>query len=152
TCPMGRVWLTQRPLILPGDSEYAQTPPARAVQRLFPSVCILPLTTARRRLGIPGWGSRPAGAYPARERGVPQQVAKQVAVAVENALAFDEIAALKEKLEKEKVYLEEEIRTDHNFEEIVGESAALRRVLKEVETVAPTGATVLIRGETGTGK
>ena len=81
-----------------------------------------------------------------------QQVANQVAVAVENALAFDEIEALKDKLHKEKVYLEEEIRTEHNFEEIVGESAALRRVLKEVETVAPTDSTVLIRGETGTGK
>ena len=60
--------------------------------------------------------------------------------------------ALKDKLAKEKAYLEEEVRTEHNFGEIVGESAALRRVLKEVETVAPTGSTVLIRGETGTGK
>ena len=60
--------------------------------------------------------------------------------------------ALKDKLAKEKAYLEEEVRTEHNFGEIVGESAALRRVLKEVETVAPTDSTVLIRGETGTGK
>ena len=81
-----------------------------------------------------------------------QQVANQVAVAVENALAFDEIEALKDKLHQEKVYLEEEARTEHNFGEIVGESAALRRVLKEVETVAPTDSTVLILGETGTGK
>ena len=66
--------------------------------------------------------------------------------------AFDCIEKLKEKLTREKVYLEEEIRTEHNFDEIVGESAALRRVLKEVETVAPTYSTVLIRGETGTGK
>src|SRR5207237_1683513 len=79
-------------------------------------------------------------------------VANQVAVAVENALAFDCIEKLKEKLTREKVYLEEEVRTEHNFGEIVGESAALRRVLKEVETVAPTDSTVLIRGETGTGK
>jgi formate hydrogenlyase transcriptional activator len=75
-----------------------------------------------------------------------------VAIAVENALAFDQIEALKEKLEKEKVYLQEEIRTEHNFEDIVGENTALRRVLREVETVAPTDSTVLIRGETGTGK
>src|SRR5438874_2521281 len=79
-------------------------------------------------------------------------VANQVAVAVENALAFACIEQLKEKLTQEKVYLEEEIRTEHNFDEIVGESAALRRVLKAVETVAPTDSTVLIRGETGTGK
>jgi formate hydrogenlyase transcriptional activator len=151
-CPMGRVWLTQRPLILPSDTEEARSPRFQEVQRYFPSVCILPLTTARRRLGILGWGSQQPGAYSAADAEFLQQVAKQVAVAVENALAFDEIAALKEKLEKEKVYLEEEIRTDHNFEEIVGESAALRRVLKEVETVAPTDATVLVRGETGTGK
>ena len=69
-----------------------------------------------------------------------------------NTPAFQEIAALKDQLSKEKAYLEEEVRTEHNFEEIVGESAALRRVLKQVETVAPTGSTVLIRGETGTGK
>jgi formate hydrogenlyase transcriptional activator len=75
-----------------------------------------------------------------------------VAVAVENALAFAEIEALKDKLHQEKVYLEEEVRTEHNFGEIIGESAALRRVLKEVETVAPIDSTVLIRGETGTGK
>ena len=95
--------------------------------------------------------SRPA-AYDAADVDFLQQVANQVAVAVENALAFDEIEALKDKLHQEKVYLEEEIRTEHNFDEIVGESAALRRVLKEVETVAPTDSTVLIRGETGTGK
>jgi formate hydrogenlyase transcriptional activator len=151
-CPMGRVWLTQQPFILPSRAQEADSPKSQAVQHLFQSVCIVPLTTARRRLGILGWGSRQPGAYTAGGVEFLQRVAKQVAVAVENALAFDEIAALKEKVEKEKVYLEEEIRTDHNFEEIVGQSAALRRVLKEVETVAPTGATVLIRGETGTGK
>ena len=81
-----------------------------------------------------------------------QLVANQVALAVENALAFQEIEALKDKLAEEKAYLEEEIRTEHDFGEIVGESTALRRVLKQVEIVAPTDATVLIRGETGTGK
>jgi len=75
-----------------------------------------------------------------------------VAVAIDNALAFQEIAALKDQLAKENAYLEEEARTEHNFGEIVGGSAALRQVLKQVETVAPTGSTVLIRGETGTGK
>src|SRR5262249_15525530 len=66
--------------------------------------------------------------------------------------AFREIHALKDQLAKENAYLEEEVRTGHNFGEIVGDSAALRQVLKQVETVAPTGSTVLIRGETGTGK
>jgi formate hydrogenlyase transcriptional activator len=80
------------------------------------------------------------------------EVAKQIAIAVENAQAYRQITELKDRLAKEKLYLEEEIRTDHNFEEIVGETPALVRVLKEVETVAPTSSTVLIRGETGTGK
>jgi formate hydrogenlyase transcriptional activator len=79
-------------------------------------------------------------------------VANQVALAVENALAFQQIEALKDKLHKEKAYLEEEVRTEHNFGQVVGESPALQRVLKLAETVAPTGSTVLIRGETGTGK
>jgi formate hydrogenlyase transcriptional activator len=152
-CPMGWVWRTQKPLIYPGCEEEAPLPwHHHRVEQFATSFCILPLTTARRRLGVLGWGSRQVAGYTAAGVEFVQQVAKQVAVAVENALAFDQIAELKEKLEKEKVYLLEEIRTDHNFGEIIGESVALRRVLKEVETVAPTDATVLIRGETGTGK
>ena len=80
------------------------------------------------------------------------QVAQQIAIAVENGLAFREIAELKEKLSTEKLYLEDEIRTEHNFDEIVGQSSTLRQVLKQVEIVAPTDSTVLIQGETGTGK
>jgi formate hydrogenlyase transcriptional activator len=80
------------------------------------------------------------------------QVAQQVAIAVENALAFREIAALKDKLANEKVYLEEEIQTAYNFEEIVGDSRALKQVLRQVQTVATTDSTVLILGETGSGK
>ncbi len=98
-------------------------------------------------------------AYEAADLDFLQQVANQVAVAVENALAFQEIeaafreiAALKDQLARENAYLEEEVRTEHNFGDIVGGSEALLRALKEVETVAPTGSTVLIRGETGTGK
>jgi formate hydrogenlyase transcriptional activator len=152
-CPMGRVWRTQRPLTLPNDDEATYSPWYHKLrERFITSVCILPLTTARRQLGVLGWGSKHLVAYTPEDVEFLQQVAKQVAVAVENALAFEQIAELKEKLEKEKVYLKEEISTQCNFEEIVGESAALRRVLKELETVAPTDATVLIRGETGTGK
>src|SRR6202023_4247287 len=80
------------------------------------------------------------------------QVASQIAIAVENALAYTQIAELKDKLAQEKLYLEDEIRTEMNFEEIVGKSATLRQVLKQVETVGPTESTVLIYGETGTGK
>src|SRR5207244_9190241 len=81
-----------------------------------------------------------------------EEVAHQVAMAVANALAFREIAQLTEKLTEERLYLESEIRAEHPFEEIVGESRLLRDVLQQVETVAPTDATVLVLGETGTGK
>jgi formate hydrogenlyase transcriptional activator len=80
------------------------------------------------------------------------QIARQVAIAIENALAFGEVSDLKDKLAQEKLYLEGEIRSELKFEEIVGKSEALRRVLEQVETVAPTDSTVLIYGETGTGK
>src|SRR5438034_2302259 len=81
-----------------------------------------------------------------------QPVGAQIAIAVENALAFKEIDALKDKLAVEKLYLEEEIRSELNFEEIVGESAVLKRALGQVELAAPAATTVLLLGETGTGK
>jgi formate hydrogenlyase transcriptional activator len=80
------------------------------------------------------------------------EVAKQIAIAVENAQAYREITELKDKLAKEKLYLEEEVRTEYSFAEIVGHSETLKRTLKAVETVAPTDSAVLIQGETGTGK
>jgi formate hydrogenlyase transcriptional activator len=152
--PGGLVLKTQQPLILSSLAEAARWP--RYLARIEPlganSVCILPLTTARQRLGTLVFAAKEEGAYDTVDLDFLRLVAQQVAVAFENALAFACIEKLKEKLEKEKVYLEEEIRTDNNFEEIVGESAALKRVLKQVETVAPTNSTVLIIGETGTGK
>ncbi len=81
-----------------------------------------------------------------------QEVANQVALAVANMQSYEEIVELKARLEKENVYLQEEIRTEHNFEEIIGNSPALLAVLRKVEQVAPTDSTVLIYGETGTGK
>jgi len=115
------------------------------------SICDLPLTTARRRLGTLVFASRQPSAYDAADMDFLQQVTNQVAVAVENALAFQELAALKDQLAQEKAYLEEEIRTE-NFKGVVAVSAALLEALKKVETVAPTGSTVLICGESGTGK
>jgi formate hydrogenlyase transcriptional activator len=152
--PAGWVWQTQQPLILSNLAEETRWPPFRELVKPLGmhSGCALPLTTARQRLGALAFLSSQAAAYDDADMDYLQLVANQVAVAVENAQAFECIERLKEKLSQEKVYLEEEIRTEHNFDEIVGESAALRRVLKEVETVAPTDSTVLIRGETGTGK
>jgi len=91
-------------------------------------------------------------AFPQEDQDLLTQVGAQVAIAVENALAFQEIAELKNKLTEEKLYLEDEIRTEHNFEEIVGESAVLKTLLSQLQTVAPTDSTVMITGETGTGK
>jgi formate hydrogenlyase transcriptional activator len=152
--PAGLVWQIQQPLIISSVAEASRWP--QFLERVRPqglkSLCGLPLTTARRRLGTLVFASRQPAVYETADAGFLQLVANQVAVAVENALAFQEIQALKDKLVEENAYLEEEVRTEHNFGEIVGEGAALRRVLKDVETVAPTGSTVLIRGETGTGK
>jgi formate hydrogenlyase transcriptional activator len=152
--PAGLVWQSQQVLSISNVAEEDRWP--QFSDRVKPfgllSSCYLPLTTAHRRLGVLAFGSKDAGTYDSVDLVFLLQVANQVAVAVENALAFDTIERLKEKLEREKLYLEEEIRTESNFAEIIGESAALRRVLKEVETVAPTDSTVLIRGETGTGK
>ncbi len=152
--PGGLVLHTQIPLVLSPLSD--ATPWPRYLEQVgalgINAVCILPLTTARERLGTLVFASKDAHAYGATDLDFLQLIAKQVALAFENALAFDRIAKLKEKLEKEKIYLQEELRAHANFEEIVGESPSLMRVLKEVETVAPTGSTVLIMGETGTGK
>src|SRR5580704_15716967 len=76
----------------------------------------------------------------------------QIAIAIENALAYHEISQLKDKLAQEKLYLEEEIRSEMNFENIIGNSPALKHVLELVETVATSDSTVLLLGETGTGK
>jgi formate hydrogenlyase transcriptional activator len=114
--------------------------------------CFLPLISRQRGLGVLGLGSRSEQAFSRDDVEFLTQVANQVAIAVENALAYGQIAELKDKLSQEKLYLEDELRSERNFEEIVGKSAALRRVLQQVETVAPTDSTVLIYGETGTGK
>ncbi|MGZ8522323.1 MAG: sigma-54 interaction domain-containing protein, partial [Candidatus Binatia bacterium] len=81
-----------------------------------------------------------------------QHVANQIAIAVENSLAFRQVVDRANKLSEEKLYLQDEIRTEYNFEEIIGESAALKRVLDQIQTVAPTDSTILVQGETGTGK
>ena len=114
--------------------------------------CCVPLITRERVLGTLNVASFRDTAFPQEDQDLLSQVGAQVAIAVENALAFQEIAELKNKLTEEKLYLEDEIRTEHNFEEIVGESTVLKALLSQLQTVAPTDSTVLITGETGTGK
>lgn len=116
------------------------------------TVCVFPLLSRERALGIILLGRQNDLSYPQATVDFLEQVANQVAIAVENALSYRQIAELTEKLSQEKLYLEDEIRSDSNFEEIIGTSEQLRRILKLVETVAPTDSTVLLNGETGTGK
>lgn len=152
--PSGLVWQTQQPLLIPDIAGEHRWPKITQLMQEdgINSFCCMPLTTAVRRLGAIGFASLQKGVYDEADVEFLQQVGKQVAVAVDNALAYQQITELKDKLTKEKLYLEDEIRTEYNFEEIIGESAALKRILKQVETVAPTDSTVLIQGETGTGK
>ena len=123
-----------------------------STQADYGTVCILPLVSRSRVLGVFGVIKYQDNAFAGDDIKFLAQIANQVAIAVENALAFGEIRELKDKLAQEKLYLEDEIRSEMNFAQIVGNSAPLRKVLKCVETVAPTDSTVLISGETGTGK
>lgn len=116
------------------------------------SFCSVPLMSHNRTLGALNVGRRQDDGFTPGDIELLSQVAQQIALAVENAVAYKQIAQLKDKLTEEKLYLEEEIQTEYNFEEIVGESQALRIILKEVQTVAQTDSTVLVLGETGTGK
>jgi formate hydrogenlyase transcriptional activator len=116
------------------------------------TICCVPLITHGQAFGTLNVASRRDDAFSPQDVELLQQVAAQIAIAVENALAFKEIDALKNKLAEEKLYLEEEIRSEFNFEEIVGESPALKRALAQVELAAPAGTAVLLLGETGTGK
>src|SRR5437867_3570872 len=116
------------------------------------SVCAVPLVVGDRGLGTLTVGNPEPDAFTPESVAMIEAVARQVAMAVANCLAFQEIAQLTQKLAEERLYLESEIRAEHPFGEIVGESRPLRDVLQQVETVAPTDATVLVLGETGTGK
>ncbi|MGA2740548.1 MAG: sigma 54-interacting transcriptional regulator [Bryobacteraceae bacterium] len=116
------------------------------------SACFLPLIARERMLGTLNVGRFPERAFTQDDVDFLRQVASQVALAADNALDYHQVAESKQRLAEERVYLNEEIRRGQNFEEIIGSSAALKNVLKQVSIVAPTDSTVLILGETGTGK
>jgi formate hydrogenlyase transcriptional activator len=115
-------------------------------------LCLIPLVNRGRVLGILGISRTTETPFGPEDVDFLSRASGQIAIAIENALAYQEISELKDKLAQEKLYLEEEIRTDSGFERIIGKSAALKRVLQMVETVAPSDSTVLLLGETGTGK
>jgi formate hydrogenlyase transcriptional activator len=118
----------------------------------FKSHVLIPLVNRGRLLGFLNIARITGDPFTEGDVEFLSQAAGQIAIAIENAVAFKEISELKDKLAQEKLYLEEEIRSDMNFENIVGNSPTLKHVLELVETVAPNDSTVLLLGETGTGK
>ena len=129
-------------------SEIARFMAARGVK----SHCLIPLVNHGRALGVLVLGTRSEPPLAPEDIDFVQQISANIAIAIENALAFREISELKVKLAQEKLYLEQEIRSELNFEQIVGNGPGLRRVIGMVEKVAPSDSTVLLLGETGTGK
>jgi len=124
----------------------------RAAAEGLKTVCFIPLVNHGRALGYMSLARATEDAFTQEDVEFLGQAAGQIAIAIENALAYQQISELKDKLAQEKVYLEDEIRSEMNFEQIVGNSPALKHVLQLVETVAPSDSTVLLLGETGTGK
>ena len=144
-----RVFLSGDPVIL-SKKEIELEPglPPFGIQ----SLAHVPMRGRGGIVGVLSLGSWREHAFSQDDLTFLSQIARQVAIAIENAWAFGEVSEIRNKLAQEKLYLEGEIRSELKFEEIVGKSEALRRVLEQVETVAPTDSTVLIYGETGTGK
>ena len=136
-------------------AEISQEMYAKAIGEGLHSFCDVPLISKSRMLGVLAVAKREENAFDSDEVSFLIQVANQVAIAVENALAYGKIAELTDRLAQENLYLQDEIRGEMDFEGIVGivgQSSALRHVLSLVETVAPSDSTVLLLGETGTGK
>ena len=152
--PSGTAFRTMKPLTLQSPfTGWLNYPIVQiAVREGLKSVCCLPLISRNRAIGVLVLGRLRDDAFSQADISFLSQVANQIALAVENALVYREIRELKEQLSKEKLYLEDEIRAEMNFAQVIGSSASLRKALKRVETVAPTDSTVLIYGETGTGK
>lgn len=150
----GDTFRTGKPIVV-NRLDPAEIPPEmyrKATGEGLNSFCDVPLISKNRLLGVLAVARREENAFDEHEVGFLTQVANQVSIGVENALAYREIADLKDRLAQEKLYLEDEIRGEMDFEGIVGQSSALRHVLQLVETVAPSDSTVLLLGETGTGK
>jgi PAS domain S-box-containing protein len=149
----GIVFSTREPVLLeqiPNSAFTAET--ISNYTRLgMRSACCVPLVHRGEAIGTLGVASRANGTIGLRQVKILSQIAIAVSMAVGNAAAFRRISELRERVYEEKQYLEREL-LESRFDDIVGESEGLRKVLQEIETVAPTDATVLIQGETGTGK
>ncbi len=149
-----KAYLTMKPIVLSTASpDWNQSPIAqiRAEEGLT-NLCFLPLISRGRAIGSLNLGRLRNEPFTEEDVHFLSQIAGQVAIGVENALNYEHLNESRARLAEERKYLKEEIQTEHNFEEIVGDSPLLKALLRQVETVAPTNSTVLILGETGTGK
>jgi formate hydrogenlyase transcriptional activator len=154
--PAGQAFTSREPVVLnqvrQEEKRFAPADIKRLIDIGIKSACWVPLMNRGQPLGTLGVARLSKVAFTEKDVRLLSHLAGQIAIAIDNAETYRQVIEARERLEEEKAYLEEELRTEGNFEEIVGESKALKRVLKQVETVAPTDATVLILGETGTGK
>jgi formate hydrogenlyase transcriptional activator len=152
--PAGVVYTSRNPLLIThlDKAEFPSDTTDRLLGEGVRSICLAPLIRRGRALGVLSIGSAHLEAFSAGDLALMTQVADQVAIAIDNALAFEKIEELNQRLEKEKQYLEEELRAEGVLNELVGTSRPLNAALKQVHTVAGTNATVLVVGETGTGK
>jgi len=150
----GVAFRTRQPVLLDSidSSPFAPDTLSYLKRMGMQSGCWVPLLHHDKVIGALSVASRREGSFGQHEVEMLVQIAGQVAMAVDHAMAFKRIAELRDRLNQEKQYLEDEINVENRFDDIIGESTGLRSVLKQIETVAPTDATVLIQGETGTGK
>lgn len=147
--PVATVFRSGEPAIFRGENILRSK---TAAEHGIRSSVHVPLTGRGGVVGVLSLGTQRDDAFSSDDLPFLNQVAHQLALAIENALAYSEVSEEKEKLALEKLYLEDELRSEGKFEEIIGRSESLARVLEQIATVAPTDSTVLIYGETGSGK
>jgi len=152
--PYGTAFRTMKPLALDSPfTAWLDNPVVQSrISEGFKSMCFVPLIRRNCAIGTLNLGRLRGDAFTQEDLYFLGQVANQIAIAVENALEYEHMTKAKERLAEQKLYLEDEIRLEHNFEEIIGNSPRLKAVLESVRIVAPADSTVLIQGETGTGK
>jgi len=150
--PAAEVLATGKPAVA-YDTDVDRYPALRRWSAMgLKSGCSLPLITRDRAFGTLALCRTTRDIWTRDDIEFLTQVASQIAIAVENSLTYRELSEIKERIATEKLYLEDEIRLDHNIGNMVGEAPAFQAVLRSIQTVAPTDSTVLITGETGTGK
>jgi len=152
--PTGRALTTRQPVFITARDieQFGSDIARRILDEGLKSACCLPLVSHDRPLGTLVVASLKDETFPEKDAQLLQHVANQIAIAVENSLAFRRVMDRANTLSEEKLYLQDEIRSEYNFEEIIGESPALKGILEQLQTAAPTDSTILILGETGTGK